>query len=163
MKKRRNSLPYLCKKAAAGSRHSIFLMIHCRKVADKRSADRRRKKVMITGLNQGVLCEEEGYSTPVDLFIEEEFYPVDVEAGLGCSFVLDKFGNVYSFGMGRYGVLGHGDEETSQIPRQIHGLLKERVRLVSAGDFHVVALTYHGKLYSWGRCVQSSLCHSLST
>lgn len=149
-KKSRASLPYICKKAVAGSRHSVFLMIHCRK-SPAGSADRRKKKVMICGLNQGLLCEEEGYSTPIDVFIEDEFYPVDVEAGLGTTYVLDKYGNVYSFGIGRYGVLGHGDEHSSQIPRQIQGLLQQRVRKVSAGDFHVVALTHQGKLYSWGR------------
>ncbi len=106
---------------------------------------------MMSGLNQGLLCEEEGYATPLDVFIEEEFYPVDIEAGLGTTFILDKFGNVYSFGMGRHGVLGHGDEESSQIPRQINGLLRVRVKTVIAGDFHVVAQTYHGKVYSWGR------------
>lgn len=125
-------------------------MIHCRKV-DKHSPAHRKKKVMLSGLNQGLLCEEDGFSEPVDVFIEEEFYPVDVEAGLGCTFVLDKFGNVYSWGLGIHGVLGHGTEDSSQIPRQIQGLLKQRVRQVSAGGFHAVALTYHGKLWSWGR------------
>lgn len=57
----------------------------------------------------------------------------------------------HSWGLARYGVLGHGDEESSQVPRQIQGLLRQRVRLVSAGAFHAVAVTYHGKLWAWGR------------
>lgn len=72
-------------------------MIHCRKVADKQSVDYRHKKVMLSGLNQGLLCEEEGFAQPLDVFIEDDFRPVDVEAGLGCTYVLDKYGNVYRY------------------------------------------------------------------
>ena len=53
--------------------------------------------------------------------------------------------------MARHGILGHGDEQSSQVPRQIQGLLRQRVRLVSTGGFHAVAITYHGKLWAWGR------------
>jgi alpha-tubulin suppressor-like RCC1 family protein len=148
--KSRHSLPYICKKVAAGSRHTLFLMIHCRK-AGIGSDSKKRTKVMMSGLNQGLLCEEEGYSDPVDIHFEDNFKPVDVTAGRGVSFVVDRYGNVFSFGLGQYGVLGHGNEETNQVPRQIGSLLRQRVKKVCVGDFHAAAVTYTGKIFTWGR------------
>ncbi len=106
---------------------------------------------MIVGLNQTMLCEEPGHMEPVDVLLNKDIKPVDVVAGHGVSFILDSNGDVFSFGNGNYGVLGHGDELTTQIPRQILGLLKVRVKKISTGEYHALALSYNGKVWSWGR------------
>lgn len=60
-------------------------------------------------------------------------------------------GNVFSFGLGNYGVLGHGNDETWQIPRQIMSLNNHRVKQVALGKWHTLCLTYSGKIFTWGR------------
>ena len=60
-------------------------------------------------------------------------------------------GNVFSFGLGNYGVLGHGDDLTWQIPRQIMSLNSHRVKQIALGKWHTLCLTYQGKLFTWGR------------
>ena len=64
---------------------------------------------------------------------------------------MSKFGNCYSFGHGRYGVLGHGDELSMQAPRQILGLNRHRIKRVAVGGHHVLAISYTGKIFSWGK------------
>lgn len=93
-----------------------------------------------------------------------------VAAGSGTSFVVTKIGNVFSFGVGRYGVLGHGDDISIQTPRQILSLSRHRVQsigksmltllyivwlmcvcIVAAGHAHALCVTYQGRLLAWGR------------
>lgn len=153
---------FICKQVSAGAKHTLFLMVNCRpgeeswaNTGDKLDmrGKRRTKKVMLSGLNQRGLCEEPGYVTPIEIKwdnVDEE--PVYVCAGNGVSFVVDRYGNTYSFGNGKFGVLGHGDELSWQVPRQIGGIMqRQRVKKISAGNSHVLAMTYQGKIISWGR------------
>lgn len=141
---------FVAKQAAVGSRHTIVLMINY--MPERGKFGRKSKKLMFFGLNQGALCEEEGVLTPQDIEWDyENEPPVAVCAGYGCSFIVTKSGNIWSFGLSRFGVLGHGDEETWQIPRQIKALDKVRVRVMATGKNHVCCVTYDGKMYSWGR------------
>ena len=140
---------FVCKKLSAGSRHTLLLMINCRAEAGR--FGRKTKKVSLCGLNQVGLCEEQGYVEPKDVIIDIDESPISVAAGYGTSFIMTRIGNVYSFGHNRYGVLGHGDDISSQIPRQIMGLNSVRVKSMSVGQHHAMALSYNGKLFSWGR------------
>ncbi len=145
---------FVCQQASAGSRHSLWLMVDCRvKPAMDVSV---AKKVYLTGLNQQGLCEEPGHTAPFEIQLHGDEEPISVFAGYGTSFIITKFGNVYSWGNGRYGVLGHGDEESFQIPRQISGLNRQQVRKISAGMYHASALCNsnignHVGIYTWGR------------
>jgi alpha-tubulin suppressor-like RCC1 family protein len=97
------------------------------------------------------LCEEAGDPSPREVRLHPDEEPVQVVAGNGLSLVVTRAGNVYAFGNGRYGVLGCGDEETSQVPRQLLSLAGKAVRKVAAGAHHVLALTYSGRVLSWGK------------
>lgn len=79
---------FVCKKASAGSRHTLFLMINY--IAEKGRFGRKTKKMMFAGLNQGMLCEEEGVWSPEDIEWDEEEPPLDVVAGYGNCFVISK-------------------------------------------------------------------------
>ena len=140
---------FVCKKASAGSRHTAFLMIN--HIKEPGRFGRKCKKLMLTGLNQTMLCEDTGTSVPLELAWEEDEVPLDVAAGYGTTYVITKIGNAYSFGFGKYGVLGHGDEVSCQIPRPIAALNKYRVKKISPGRYHVICSTYSGKLVGWGR------------
>jgi hypothetical protein len=140
---------FFCRRASAGSRHTLYLMINHRPEPDQ--YDKKTKKLMISGLNQLALCEDPGYNSPQEVEWDKSDEPKRVIAAHGNSFVITRFGNVYSWGFGRYGVLGHCEDRTCQIPRQILTLKKVKIKQLSAGAFHVVALSTNHKLYSWGR------------
>ncbi|XP_048472974.1 probable E3 ubiquitin-protein ligase HERC1 [Rhincodon typus] len=60
-------------------------------------------------------------------------------------------GEVFSWGDGDYGKLGHGNSSTQKYPKLIQGPLQGKaVVCVSAGYRHSAAVTEDGELYSWG-------------
>ncbi|XP_063334410.1 probable E3 ubiquitin-protein ligase HERC1 isoform X1 [Pelmatolapia mariae] len=60
-------------------------------------------------------------------------------------------GEVFSWGDGEYGKLGHGNSATQKYPKIIQGpLLGKVVVCVSAGYRHSAAVTNDGELYTWG-------------
>jgi hypothetical protein len=68
-------------------------------------------------------------------------------------------GRVFSFGVDFHGCLGHGQErEEAQIfPKEIAALRGVDVASVSAGCWHVLALTYNGEVYQWGAVCRALL------
>ena len=76
-----------------------------------------------------------------------------VAAGFQHSLVLVRSGgtgDVYSFGCGGHGQLGHGDEDDCLIPRMITALTGVCVVAVEAGEDRSFALTADGAVYSFG-------------
>jgi alpha-tubulin suppressor-like RCC1 family protein len=71
-----------------------------------------------------------------------------VAAGNGYSLVLGVNGEVYSFGKGNSGRLGHGDEENQMTPKRIE--MDDPVRAVAAGHAHSMLLCPSGAVYSFG-------------
>ena len=57
---------------------------------------------------------------------------------------------LYTFGNGKHGQLGHGVEQSDGTPRQVHGLRHTRVLGIACGDFHSLALGADGLVYTWG-------------
>merc|ERR1712013_833665 len=81
---------------------------------------------------------------------------VEVVAGGMHSVVLDKNGQVWTFGCNDEGSLGRvvGEEEECFVPGQVS--LPAPVVQVSAGDSHTAALTEEGKVWLWGTFRDSS-------
>ncbi|XP_034565879.1 probable E3 ubiquitin-protein ligase HERC1 isoform X2 [Notolabrus celidotus] len=70
-------------------------------------------------------------------------------------------GEVFSWGDGEYGKLGHGNSATQKYPKIIQGpLLGKVVVCVSAGYRHSAAVTHDGELYTWGEGDFGRLGHS---
>ncbi|XP_050948731.1 probable E3 ubiquitin-protein ligase HERC1 isoform X3 [Labeo rohita] len=70
-------------------------------------------------------------------------------------------GEVFSWGDGDYGKLGHGNSATQKYPKIIQGpLLGKVVVCVSAGYRHSAAVTNDGELYTWGEGDFGRLGHS---
>ncbi|XP_002131982.2 RCC1 domain-containing protein 1 [Ciona intestinalis] len=59
-------------------------------------------------------------------------------------------GNVFSWGIGSHGQLGHGDMETLKQPHLIDALDGVCIKRVVAGGWHSVALADTDDLYVWG-------------
>ena len=57
-------------------------------------------------------------------------------------------GDVYSWGRGRFGALGHENSDDLNLPKKIEAL-KDIVR-VDCGSDYTIALDKNGKLYSFG-------------
>lgn len=57
---------------------------------------------------------------------------------------------VHTWGRGALGLLGHGDEEDTLVPRPVGTLAGMSVRAVACGVYQTAALTERGELFSWG-------------
>jgi hypothetical protein len=75
---------------------------------------------------------------------------VSLSAGKYHSLAVTRDGKVFSWGHGRGGRLGHGNEIAHPEPREISGLSHIHIISVSAGENHTLALATNGDVYSWG-------------
>ncbi|KAJ0400988.1 hypothetical protein P43SY_003542 [Pythium insidiosum] len=72
-------------------------------------------------------------------------------------------GQVYTWGRGDEGQLGHGDRLSTAQPRLVQALARQRVHLICAGRSHSVAVTSEGAIYSWGSNEDGALGRNGST
>lgn len=63
-------------------------------------------------------------------------------------------GVVYTWGNGRYGVLGHGDEAERTVPTKCTALAGVRIIATSCGDMHMAAVN--------GMCPSMRTCACVS-
>jgi alpha-tubulin suppressor-like RCC1 family protein len=71
------------------------------------------------------------------------------------SCVLLDGGEVYSWGDGKFGRLGHGSESTLGVPRIIDRLRGVRITQVSCGGFHTAAVCEEGQ---YVQCCRLAWC-----
>ncbi|XP_059922232.1 E3 ubiquitin-protein ligase HERC2 isoform X1 [Gadus macrocephalus] len=76
----------------------------------------------------------------------------DIACGSSHSSAITSSGELYSWGLGEYGRLGHGDNTTQLRPKLVKVLLGHRVVQVACGsrDAQTLALTDEGLVFSWG-------------
>ncbi|XP_055695916.1 probable E3 ubiquitin-protein ligase HERC2 [Lutzomyia longipalpis] len=76
----------------------------------------------------------------------------DVACGSSHSAAISSSGELYTWGLGEYGRLGHGDNSTQLKPKLVAALLGHRVVQVACGsrDAQTLALTEEGLVFSWG-------------
>lgn len=72
-----------------------------------------------------------------------------MSAGQTHSAVVTGGGELYTWGWGEHGRLGHGDEELRVSPCHVKALASD-VAFVQCGGRHTVALTRNGSVMSWG-------------
>lgn len=73
-----------------------------------------------------------------------------IVSGLEHILLLTSNGEVFSFGCGLRGALGHGDVNPCEAPKQIEGLAGLKMIDIDAGSFHSIAVSSFGDVYSWG-------------
>lgn len=76
----------------------------------------------------------------------------DVACGSAHSAAITSQGELYTWGLGEYGRLGHGDNNTLLKPKLVQKLVGQRVVQVACGsrDAQTLCLTEDGTVYSWG-------------
>jgi alpha-tubulin suppressor-like RCC1 family protein len=71
-----------------------------------------------------------------------------VVAGGFHSMVLTRGGDVFTWGYGSLGQLGHGNRDDQNVPKQVEGLTN--VTDIAAGDYHSLAVVEEGVVHTWG-------------
>jgi len=84
-----------------------------------------------------------------------------IACGSGHTVVLTTDGEVYTWGRGDDGRLGHGDNGWKYVPRiigttSLHGQV---VIQVTCGSYHTAAVCSNGDLYTWGGGMYGKLGH----
>ena len=72
-----------------------------------------------------------------------------IACGSGHTVVLSTEGEVYTWGRGDDGRLGHGDNGWKYVPRITRSLERQVVTKVTCGSYHTAAVTGNGDLYTW--------------
>jgi alpha-tubulin suppressor-like RCC1 family protein len=87
-----------------------------------------------------------------------------VAVGHGLTVAVTEAGEVYSCGLGD-GRLGNGQDEEEDVflPTPIEALDGVYVAAVAAGDYHALALTRCGRVYSWGSLGRDNMAHGHGT
>ncbi|KAK9149312.1 hypothetical protein Scep_008069 [Stephania cephalantha] len=86
--------------------------------------------------------------------------PAVVAAGAWHAAVVGKDGRVCTWGWGRYGCLGHGNEDCESAPKVVEGLNKIKAVHVATGDYTTFVVSEDGDVYSFGCGESSSLGHN---
>ena len=68
-------------------------------------------------------------------------------------------GEVYSWGEGDDGKLGHGNKTSCDRPRVIEALRGKDITFIACGGAHSAAITATGELYAWGKGRYGRLGH----
>lgn len=75
------------------------------------------------------------------------------------SVALTQEGRLFSWGIGRGGRLGHGNEEIQPFPCLIRSLSNVVITAISAAENHCLAVSNTGEMYSWGSNRHGQLGH----
>ncbi|KAF8820615.1 regulator of chromosome condensation (RCC1) repeat-containing protein, partial [Cardiosporidium cionae] len=67
------------------------------------------------------------------------------------SAALSSSGDIYTWGMGRDGQLGHGDLTDRVSPKLVKSLQGKTVHAISCGEHHTAVCLEDGTVYTWGR------------
>nr|CAD1820041.1 unnamed protein product [Ananas comosus var. bracteatus] len=103
---------------------------------------------------------DEKYPRLIEQFQALNLQPMVVAAGAWHAAVVGRDGRVCTWGWGRYGCLGHGNEECESVPKVVEALSKVKAVHVATGDYTTFVVSDNGDAYSFGCGESSSLGHS---
>jgi alpha-tubulin suppressor-like RCC1 family protein len=74
----------------------------------------------------------------------------DICCGYAYSLVLTHCGQVYAWGQNSFGQIANPSNDSQSIPIKLNHFNNHKVIQISCGDFHSMALTESGRVFSWG-------------
>jgi len=85
---------------------------------------------------------------------------IDISCGGSHSACITSNHELYTWGKGRYGRLGHGDSEDQLLPKLVEALRGYKVIDVAcgSGDAQTLCLTDDDVVLSWGRLIVALHC-----
>ncbi|PON91405.1 Regulator of chromosome condensation [Trema orientale] len=98
---------------------------------------------------------DEKYPRLIEQFQLLNLQPTVVAAGAWHAAVVGRDGRVCTWGWGRYGCLGHGNDECESAPKVVESLSKVKAVHVATGDYTTFVLSDNGDVYSFG-CGESA-------
>ncbi|KAM7464702.1 hypothetical protein LguiA_032823 [Lonicera macranthoides] len=102
---------------------------------------------------------DEKYPRLIEQFKTLNLEPTMVAAGAWHAAVVGKDGRVCTWGWGRYGCLGHGNEDCVSVPKVVEALSDVKAVHVATGDYTTFVVSDNGNVYSFGCGESSSLGH----
>ena len=84
---------------------------------------------------------------------------VYVAAGDAHTACIDEDGDLYTWGKGKYGRLGHGNERNLSSPKLVEVMVGKKCSSVACGGHHTLIIAEKGKVYSCGQGNNGQLGH----
>ena len=80
----------------------------------------------------------------------EGYFIIDASCGETHSAALSDKGDMFTWGSGNLGQLGHGDMLRQSLPLRVAAFDEMFVKAICCGKSHTSAITANGNLYTWG-------------
>lgn len=103
---------------------------------------------------------DEKHPRRIEQFQTLNLEPMVVAAGAWHAAVVGRDGRICTWGWGRYGCLGHGNEECESVPKVIESLSNVKAVHVATGDYTTFVVSDDGDVYSFGCGESASLGHN---
>jgi len=88
---------------------------------------------------------------------------ISVSGGWNFTACVTKGGEVFTWGNGRYGKLGHEDYSDQKTPKHVEALIGVKAKQVSCGRYHTAVCTEDGLVYTFGKGEYGRLGHGDKT
>lgn len=108
-------------------------------------------------LGHDASAENENLPRKVEIFQKKR---IELLAAGGAHSLVLADGELWSFGFGEAGQLGHGDCEDQRLPKKVEVMRGKRIKMIAAGDFLSLVVTEEGELWSFGDGSCGQLGHS---
>jgi len=84
---------------------------------------------------------------------------IGVSVGSSATAAWTEAGELFTFGEGEFGLLGHGGTQNELVPRLVGALAGKKVVGAAAGDRHTAVWTDEGELFTFGHGLYGKLGH----
>ena len=109
-------------------------------------------------LGHGSVTEDQVVPKRVEAMATEDV--AHVAAGENSTVAVTRTGEVWTWGSGDYGKLGHGQIRVVDVPRPVEALEGKGVVQVAVADTYMVAVTRTGDVWEWGQGSTGRLGHN---
>ena len=94
---------------------------------------------------------EDDQPEPKEIYALSQRKPILIAAGESHSGAISINNQIFTWGNGGFGRLGHGTDEKESAPRMVEDLSEEKIINLSLGVFHTLAVNDKGQVYAWGQ------------